>query len=75
MHRLRLITNNPRKIAGLGGYGLAVEDRVPLVIDPGDYNAAYLQAKRLKLGHLMEADSGGRGRRAPWPERGAGLVR
>ena len=59
VHRLRLITNNPRKIAGLGGYGLAVEDRVPLVIDPGDYNAAYLQAKRLKLGHLMEADSGG----------------
>ena len=58
VHRLRLITNNPRKIAGLGGYGLAVEDRVPLVIDPGDYNAAYLQAKRLKLGHLMEADSG-----------------
>jgi len=58
VHRLRLITNNPRKIAGLGGYGLAVEDRVPLVIDPGDHNAAYLQAKRLKLGHLMEADSG-----------------
>ncbi len=58
VHRLRLITNNPRKIAGLGGYGLAVEDRVPLVIDPGDHNAAYLQAKRLKLGHLMGADSG-----------------
>jgi len=52
--RLRLITNNPRKIAGLGGYGLVVEDRVPLVMDPGDYNAAYLAAKRLKLGHLME---------------------
>jgi 3,4-dihydroxy 2-butanone 4-phosphate synthase/GTP cyclohydrolase II len=59
VHRLRLITNNPRKIAGLGGYGLAVENRVPLVIDPGDFNAAYLQAKRLKLGHLMETDSGG----------------
>jgi len=58
VQRLRLITNNPRKIAGLGGYGLAVEDRVPLVIDPGDHNAAYLQAKRLKLGHLMGADSG-----------------
>ena len=54
VHRLRLITNNPRKIAGLGGYGLAVEDRVPLVMDPGDHNAAYLQAKRVKLGHLMD---------------------
>lgn len=54
VQRLRLITNNPRKIAGLGGYGLRVEDRVPLVIDPGNYNAAYLQTKRIKLGHLIE---------------------
>jgi 3,4-dihydroxy 2-butanone 4-phosphate synthase/GTP cyclohydrolase II len=53
VHRLRLITNNPRKIAGLGGYGLQVEDRVPLVMDPGDHNAAYLSAKRTKLGHLL----------------------
>ncbi len=53
VQRLRLITNNPRKIAGLGGYGLRVEDRVPLVIDPGNYNAAYLQTKRIKLGHLL----------------------
>ena len=53
IQRLRLITNNPRKIAGLGGYGLEVVDRVPLVMDPGDHNAAYLQTKRLKLGHLM----------------------
>jgi 3,4-dihydroxy 2-butanone 4-phosphate synthase/GTP cyclohydrolase II len=54
VHRLRLITNNPRKIAGLDGYGLRVVDRVPLVIDAGTHNAAYLSAKRLKLGHLME---------------------
>jgi 3,4-dihydroxy 2-butanone 4-phosphate synthase/GTP cyclohydrolase II len=53
VHRLRLITNNPRKIAGLGGYGLQVEDRVPLVMDPGAHNADYLQTKRTKLGHLM----------------------
>ncbi|MCT0228414.1 bifunctional 3,4-dihydroxy-2-butanone-4-phosphate synthase RibB/GTP cyclohydrolase II RibA [Synechococcus sp. CS-1331] len=56
VQRLRLITNNPRKIAGLGGYGLRVEDRVPLVIDPGNYNAAYLQTKRIKLGHLLEEE-------------------
>jgi len=55
INRLRLITNNPRKIAGLGGYGLQIEDRVPLVMDPGDHNAAYLAAKRTKLGHLMGA--------------------
>ncbi|MEB3306753.1 MAG: bifunctional 3,4-dihydroxy-2-butanone-4-phosphate synthase/GTP cyclohydrolase II [Cyanobacteriota bacterium] len=54
VHRLRLITNNPRKIAGLGGYGLTIEDRVPLVMDAGEHNAAYLRAKRVKLGHLME---------------------
>ncbi len=54
VERLRLITNNPRKIAGLDGYGLRVDDRVPLVIDAGTHNAAYLSAKRLKLGHLMD---------------------
>ena len=58
VHRLRLITNNPRKIAGLGGYGLQVEDRVPLVMDPGQHNAAYLDTKRAKLGHLMEPSAG-----------------
>jgi 3,4-dihydroxy 2-butanone 4-phosphate synthase/GTP cyclohydrolase II len=53
VQRLRLITNNPRKIAGLGGYGLEVVDRVPLEMDPGQHNASYLQAKRTKLGHLF----------------------
>jgi 3,4-dihydroxy 2-butanone 4-phosphate synthase / GTP cyclohydrolase II len=56
VQRLRLITNNPRKIAGLGGYGLQVEDRVPLVMDAGSHNAAYLQTKRIKLGHLLEEE-------------------
>lgn len=59
IQRLRLITNNPRKIAGLGGYGLEVVDRVPLVMDPGQHNATYLQAKRTKLGHLMEEEAHG----------------
>ena len=57
VHRLRLLTNNPRKIAGLGGYGLQVVERVPLVMDPGDHNAEYLAAKRDKLGHLIETDT------------------
>ena len=54
VQRLQLITNNPRKIAGLGGYGLQVEGRVPLVMDAGQHNAAYLQTKRTKLGHMMD---------------------
>jgi len=61
VHRLRLITNNPRKIAGLGGYGLQVEDRVPLVMDAGLHNAAYLQTKQVKLGHLMDPLAGSPG--------------
>ena len=56
INRLKLLTNNPRKIAGLGGYGLQVESRVPLVICPGDHNAAYLEVKREKLGHLIDND-------------------
>jgi 3,4-dihydroxy 2-butanone 4-phosphate synthase / GTP cyclohydrolase II len=59
VQRLRLITNNPRKIAGLGGYGLQIEDRVPLVMDPGLHNAGYLNVKRVKLGHLMETEAHG----------------
>ncbi len=53
IHRLRLLTNNPRKIAGLGGYGLQVEERVPLVIEAGRHNSDYLATKRDKLGHLI----------------------
>lgn len=59
VHRLRLITNNPRKIAGLGGYGLQVEDRVPLVMDASQHNAAYLSTKRTKLGHLLDQSRDG----------------
>ena len=53
IERLRLITNNPRKIAGLGGYGLVVVERVPLVMNPGEHNASYLKTKERKLGHLL----------------------
>ena len=55
LHRLRLITNNPRKIVGLGGYGLQIAGRVPLVIQPNEHNARYLRTKRSKLGHLFPA--------------------
>jgi 3,4-dihydroxy 2-butanone 4-phosphate synthase/GTP cyclohydrolase II len=53
VHQMRLITNNPRKIAGLKGYGLEIVDRVPLLIEATDYNFSYLTTKAEKLGHLM----------------------
>ncbi len=55
LHRLRLITNNPRKIVGLKGYGLEITGRVPLVIKPNRHNVRYLRTKRVKLGHLFAA--------------------
>jgi len=53
VRNLRLMTNNPRKIKGLEGYGLAVVERIPLEIEPSTDNKAYLLAKKHKLGHLL----------------------
>ncbi len=50
---IRLITNNPKKIVGLGGYGLKVSQRVPLEIKPNEFNEKYLRTKTNKLGHLL----------------------
>jgi 3,4-dihydroxy 2-butanone 4-phosphate synthase/GTP cyclohydrolase II len=54
IRRMRLITNNPRKIIGLSGYGIEVIERVPLEIEPGEHNRHYLRTKRVRLGHLLE---------------------
>ena len=51
--QIRLLTNNPRKIVGLEGYGLTVVERVPLKIPQGAANALYLKTKKEKLGHLL----------------------
>ncbi|MDX2231266.1 MAG: bifunctional 3,4-dihydroxy-2-butanone-4-phosphate synthase/GTP cyclohydrolase II [Leptolyngbyaceae cyanobacterium bins.349] len=53
VRQMRLITNNPRKIAGLKGYGLEIVDRVPLLIEATSYNSSYLTTKAEKLGHWM----------------------
>lgn len=53
MHRIRLMTNNPRKLVGLGAFNLRVVDRVPLEVGRHEQNAAYLATKRDKLGHLL----------------------
>jgi 3,4-dihydroxy 2-butanone 4-phosphate synthase/GTP cyclohydrolase II len=50
---IRLLTNNPKKIVGLEGYGLSVTDQVPIEHAPSDHNRNYLRAKKDKLGHLL----------------------
>jgi 3,4-dihydroxy 2-butanone 4-phosphate synthase/GTP cyclohydrolase II len=51
---IRLITNNPKKIVGLDGYGLKITERVPLEIKPNEFNKKYLATKSNKLGHLLK---------------------
>jgi 3,4-dihydroxy 2-butanone 4-phosphate synthase / GTP cyclohydrolase II len=51
--KIRLVTNNPRKIAGLKGYGIEIVDRVPLLIEVNDFNTFYLATKAEKLGHML----------------------
>lgn len=52
--KIRLMTNNPKKIIGLEGYGLEIVDRVPMEISPNPHDIDYLKAKRDKMGHMLE---------------------
>jgi len=54
LHGIRLLTNNPKKVVGLEGYGLKVVETVPIIATPTPYNRDYLKAKQKKLGHLLE---------------------
>ena len=54
LHQIRLITNNPRKIVGIEGYGLKVVERVPIEIQPGASNVRYLRTKKNKMGHILK---------------------
>ena len=56
VHKLRLLTNNPRKVIGLEGYGLEVVETVPIICKPNPQNARYLETKRKKMGHLLKLD-------------------
>jgi 3,4-dihydroxy 2-butanone 4-phosphate synthase/GTP cyclohydrolase II len=53
LHKIRLLTNNPKKVIGLDGYGLEIVERVPIEVEPQDENMDYLRAKRDKMGHLI----------------------
>ena len=57
VRNMRLLTNNPKKVVGLESYGLQLVERVPIVVPPGKENRRYLDTKRTKLGHLLEAPS------------------
>jgi 3,4-dihydroxy 2-butanone 4-phosphate synthase/GTP cyclohydrolase II len=53
VRKVRLLTNNPRKIVGISGYGLEVIERIPIEIAPHEKNVRYLQVKKRKLGHML----------------------
>ncbi|MEW5908795.1 MAG: bifunctional 3,4-dihydroxy-2-butanone-4-phosphate synthase/GTP cyclohydrolase II [Thermodesulfobacteriota bacterium] len=57
VRKMKLLTNNPKKIVGLEGYGLSVVEQVPISIEPNEYNRCYLKCKELKMGHLLNIDS------------------
>ncbi len=54
VRKMRLMTNNPRKIVGLEGYGLKVVERVPIEVKPHEKNVVYLKTKKKKLGHILD---------------------
>ncbi|MBC7099558.1 bifunctional 3,4-dihydroxy-2-butanone-4-phosphate synthase/GTP cyclohydrolase II [Candidatus Bipolaricaulota bacterium] len=53
IRKLRLLTNNPKKVAGLSGYGLKIVEQVPIEVEPNPYNLRYLKTKKEKLGHRL----------------------
>jgi len=54
VHKMRLLTNNPKKIVGLEGYDIEITERVPIEIDPNEKNMHYMETKKKKMGHLLK---------------------
>jgi 3,4-dihydroxy 2-butanone 4-phosphate synthase/GTP cyclohydrolase II len=54
LNKIRLLTNNPKKVIGLEGYGLEVVETVPIIIKPNPYNKRYLETKKEKMGHILD---------------------
>jgi 3,4-dihydroxy 2-butanone 4-phosphate synthase/GTP cyclohydrolase II len=55
--KMKLLTNNPKKMVGLEGYGLSIVEQVEIEIKPNKYNVGYLECKKLKMGHLLNIDT------------------
>ena len=53
VRKMRLLTNNPKKMVGLQGYGLSILEQVPIEMTPNQYNEKYLSCKKMKMGHLL----------------------
>jgi 3,4-dihydroxy 2-butanone 4-phosphate synthase / GTP cyclohydrolase II len=56
VRKMRLLTNNPKKMVGLDGYGLSIVEQIPIEITPNEFNRCYLECKKLKMGHLLHFD-------------------
>jgi 3,4-dihydroxy 2-butanone 4-phosphate synthase / GTP cyclohydrolase II len=56
VRKMRLLTNNPKKMVGLEGYGLSIVEQIPIEIEPNEFNRCYLECKKLKMGHTLQLD-------------------
>jgi 3,4-dihydroxy 2-butanone 4-phosphate synthase/GTP cyclohydrolase II len=57
VRKMRLLTNNPKKMVGLDGYGLSITEQEPIEIEANEFNKCYLECKKLKMGHLLNVDA------------------
>jgi len=56
LHKIRLITNNPKKVIGLEGYGIEITEMIPIIIPPNPHNKRYLDTKQKKMGHMLKIE-------------------
>ena len=56
LKEIRLMTNNPKKVVGLEGYGLKVVQTLPIIVEPNPHNRKYLETKQKKMGHILKMD-------------------